>query len=237
VRELLRAPVEVLASGVGCVPDAVRQAAEQLTAPVPASRVRRALEASRPPPAAVDLRPHARVDGPFAAIAFVVPTAVDRAALAVGIEVARARAARTLRLRGGEAKAQAPLVAWSWLRGEPLVVFCRRGANGADPGQPLAELERLIGDLLTRVPGADECDVAVRTLRSELGLAPPTAAADGAALPGWAVAALLRRHRGIDGADLAGVTAAAAHAAVRATCDPARACRAGLVPTVAAGSR
>jgi hypothetical protein len=240
LRALLRQPVGVLAVGVGSVPAAVQQQA--LSLPLPPKP--RHAQPSPPPIATAvdaapvaDVQPHPRVDGPFVAIAFVVPPAVDHAALAVAVEVARGRAARTLRLRGGEAQARAPLVAWSWLRGEPLLRFHRRGPDGGEPDQPWGELDALLADLVERPPTAVECDTAVRTLRAEFGLVPPTAAVDGAALPGWAMASLLARWRRIDEAAVTAVTAAAAHAALRATCGGDRVYRGGLVPPAAAVSR
>jgi len=237
LRTLLRQPVGVLAVGVGSVPAAVQQQALSLPLPPHAQPSPPPIATAVDAPPVADVQPHPRVDGPFVAITFVVPPAVDRAALAVAIEVARGRAARTLRLRGGEAQARAPLVAWSWLRGEPLLRFHRRGVDGGDPDRPWGELDALLADLVERPPTAVECDTAVRTLRAELGLLPPTAAVDGAALPGWAMASLLARWRQIDGAAVAAVTAGAAHAALRATCGTDRVYRGGLVPLAAAVSR
>jgi hypothetical protein len=229
LRDLLRQPVAVTGLGLGAVPADVRAAAAQLPLRAGTAPPRPARAVSAPPPG-VDVQPHARVDGPFAAVAFVVPAAVDRAALAVAVEVARARAARDLRLRGGEARARAPVVAWSWLHDDPLLLFCRRGANGRDLSQPQAELAALLADLRDRPPTDAERDVAVRTLRAELALAPPPLGAGDGVLPGRAVAALLAPERGIDDADVTAVTAAAAHAALVAVCDPGRAWRGGLVP-------
>jgi len=187
-----------------------------------------------PPPSAADVQPHPRVDGPLVSLAFAVPAGIDRAALAVAIEVARGRAARALRLRGGEARARTPLVSWSWLAAEPLVVFYRRGIDGADPAGPFAELDALLADLVARPPTAAEYDIAVRTLRAESGFGSPPI---GPALPGWAVSSLLVRHRAIGPGDVDGVTAASAHAALRETCEPARGYRGGLVPAAVPGSR
>lgn len=234
LRERAQAPVPVRGLVLGAVGDELR--AEVAAVPTPAEppfALRRAANVrdAAPPSDAVVQSAHARLDGPFAALAFAVAEDVGRAALAVGIEVARMRAARELPLRGPEVRARAPLVAWSWLEGEPLVQCCRRGANGAEPAAAFAELDALVEDLRSRPPTAAECDIASRTLRWELGLTPLPPGTDGAALPGRAVALLLADLRGVTEAAVAGVTPEAAHAALRAVLDPPRACRSALVPT------
>lgn len=235
--ELLAQPVAWTAIGVGAVGDELRQATAVLPLPPAMPPVPPPPAVVPTVPAAVDVVPHPRIDGPFAAIAFAVPAAVDRAALAVALEVARARAARALRLRGNELAGRAPLVGWSWLQAEPVVVFIRRGPDGAEPDRPLAELETLLADLAARAPTAAELDSALRALRSECGLLAPQAAANGAALPGWATAFLLAQRHGLLAADLDRVTAATAQAALRATCEPSHGLRLGLVPATAPGSR
>lgn len=203
LRERSCSPVPVRGLVLGAVSDALRAEVAELALPsVPPAVARRGAVGAdavvAAPPEEVEPSVHARLDGPFAALAFAVAADVDREALAVGIEVARMRGARELPLRGPEVRARAPLVAWSWLDGDPLVQCCRRGANGDEPARAFAELDALVEDLRTRAPSAEECDIARRTLRWELGLVPLPPATDGAALPGRALALLLADRRGVD---------------------------------------
>ncbi|MBX3462533.1 MAG: hypothetical protein KF830_05140 [Planctomycetes bacterium] len=230
LRRLLRAPVAVEGVVVGAVDEAVRLAVAGLRLPTVPATPRPAWRlADHPLPTPV-FAPHPRVDGPFVALAFAVPADADLAALAVGVEVARARAARDLPLRRGEAQARAPLVGWSWLHGDPVLMFCRRGANGEDPERPMAELDRLVADLVARAPTEAECDTAIRTLRAESGLGPGPPGLEAEALPGRAVALALAGLRRLHDADATAVTPAAAQRALAAVCAPDRAFRGGLLP-------
>lgn len=175
---------------------------------------------------------HPRLDGPLVATAFVVPDSVPLAAFAVAIEVAKARAARRLRLQGRELLARAPIVEWSWLRGDPLVVFCRRGANGAEPSRAAAELDALLADLRTNAPSADELAAAIQGVIGET-LGGPGRAAAAATLPGRATAMLLAEWRGIVANDISVVTADAARAAFARGCPETAGFRGTLVPAPA----
>lgn len=238
VRELLRAPGSVGFCAAGAVTAELRAAVAAWQAPpgvgltaltaVPSS-VHAAL--ARGADATAE---HPRLDGPLVEAAFVVD-GVDRAALAVAIEVARQRAARSLRLRGREAMARAPVVAWSWLHGEPLVQFRRRGADGGTADGPRRELEDLLADLHARPPSASELTAAVGTLCRELS--PAEGAAVRESLPGRAMAALLLLHRGADCESLRAVTAEAAHGVFRSVCGPDRAWWGALLPAAGAAAR
>lgn len=229
--ELLATPVRVRGLGLGRLPADLMQVAEGLPMPggVPVVVAPPPGRLAEPPPHGLDTASHPRADGPIAALVF--PTAMaEPLALAMAIEVAKMRAAHDLPLRGPEARARAPLVAWSWLDGDPVVLFCRRGVDGHDPTRAFAELDALVADLRTRPPTVAEHDTALRTLRWEFGLLPLPPGTDGAALPGRAVALLLAERRGIRDADLARVTPATAHAALGRVCEPLRGWRGVLVP-------
>lgn len=242
VRTLLAAPVGIACLGLGELPHGLRAAADAWPVHAigrerrPEARAATSLERQALPTPAT----HPRIDGPFVSAAFPVTEAGATPALAVAIEVAKARAARLLRLRGREMVARAPFVAWSWLHGEPLVVFRRRGANEAAPDGARRDLEALLMDLRERPPGPAELAAAVQALQQELA-GPPWSpvlvgalASSSASLPGRAVALLLGRVRGIAAADLAGVTAEAAHAAFVQTCRADLAFWDALVPKPAA---
>jgi len=194
------------------------------------------LAAAVPQPAASLLElPHPRADGPFAAIAFAIPASVDRTALAVGFEVARARAARTLPPRREELSGRAPRLLWSWLADDAVAVACRRGPNGAPAAAPLAELEAWLTDLSRNPPTAEECHLAVRSLQQEFWLPPGTAAqqaalASPAALAAKAVVWLQAASAGRDPNSFAVVTAADANAALQVVLTQAPRFRAAAVP-------
>lgn len=225
LRERLRAPVAFRAVGVGAVSASVRAAAASWLARDASPP--RAVELGADPVLAAPPAPHARIDGPFVAAAFVVGDAVAGPEIAVAVEVARARAARRWRFRGTEWVARAPAVSWSWTRGEPLVRFCRRGADEADPAAARADIEGLLADLRERPPSVAEVAAAVRALESECGA---TGSADAPMLPGRAIGAGLARRRGIDPASLAAVTPDGALLAARRAFAPETAWWGSLVP-------
>jgi len=213
IRELLRVAPGLRCLALGAVPAELRTAAaawpnrERPRAPRarPAAASAGGLAAGAPVA-------HSRLDGPLVAAAFVVPDATPRAAFAVAIEVAKARAARRLPLRGREMLARAPLVEWSWAQDDPLVMFCRRGPDHGEPAAANAELRALLADLRAVAPTPDELAAAVRSLGAE-ALGGPGLAAAPATLPRRATALLLAEWRGIGAADLAAVSADAARAA------------------------
>lgn len=130
---------------------------------------------------------HPHVRGVFACLAVRMP---DRTtpALALGIEVLRSRALQQFqRPRGGEDRALAPFVAWSWGAADPLLRLHRRGpsvldegfgraarpAAGSDDEQlPLRELDELLAGLRQRPPTARELQGAARVLQFEYALPP-----------------------------------------------------------------
>ncbi|MEY4672356.1 MAG: hypothetical protein RL148_140 [Planctomycetota bacterium] len=135
---------------------------------------------------------HARVAGPFVALGFRTPVPAPPA-LALGIEVLRTRALRTFQAhRGGEDRALAPYVAWSWVAGDPLLRLHRRGPKsvprpGEDGSAPrwqedaqhaAGELDALLGELVQHPPTAREVGSAARLLQAELVLPPWGAAMD-----------------------------------------------------------
>lgn len=245
VRELLLAPINLHGVGVGSVSESMRQMARGLAWPPPSPEWSGAgVAAEGPRTEGLGSELHARSDAPWVMAAFAAPLAVPKPALAVALEVARARAVRAMRSRGAEAGARAPFVAWSWLDGDRLVRFHRRAM---DPMQRLpgereqgdaafaaatarAELERLLTDLRTNAPSAAECDAARERLLAEHGLELRSRHPVAELLPGIAVVELLRSHRGIDRAALASVTPAEAHAALVAVLVADRACWHELLP-------
>jgi hypothetical protein len=123
------------------------------------------------PPSEPVLR-HPRADGPYAALAFAVPPELERTALALGLEVARARAAVLLPPQKGEAAARLQRIAWDWPDADPLVVCARRGPNRAELAVARAELQRCLADLRQRPPAAAEVAAAAVALGAEMGLWP-----------------------------------------------------------------
>ncbi len=253
VRELLRTPVAVRVAGLGALPPALREAVARLplpatASPVPAA-VRRAVAAA-PAGQAIVFEPHPRCDAPFLAAAFLAPPRELLPAFAVGIEVARARAQQQWKARRFEVLARAPFVNWSWLHGDPVVVFCRRGVDGVKllPGErakadaageataTAAEIEGLLANLRRVPPAAAELAEAKRVLHLELSLLPTTPAGqaaflgDGALLPGRLQVLMLGRFRGIDATAVAAVTEAAVAAVLGEVLAPERACWCGLMP-------
>ncbi|MCR9248232.1 MAG: hypothetical protein NXI31_24655 [bacterium] len=238
VRELLGRACGVEHAVFGAVPAAVRelrlpgrppQGAPPRRAVEPAKSVR---EPSGSAPGSPTIAKHSRVNGPFVAVAARAPGPAEHAAFAVGVEVARARARRRLPNRLFEAHrfARAPLVGWSWLDADAIVVLTRRGHDGDEPEQAFAELDALLADLRERPPSARELEKARRTLAHELAPLPWNSTAS--VSPGRVVVAMRAARRGITSAAITGVSAAAAHRALASALAPDRLWRGGLVPSV-----
>jgi len=225
VRAALREPAPLRAAALGAVDDDLLARLAQLpwpdacaprgTAP-PAGVGERALE---------PWRVHTRVDSPFVAVSFAAPSSPDELpAFALAVEVARMRLARALPLRGSELIARAPLVSWSWLDGDAVVQFCRRGEDPEQllPGQqPEAggeqeadatrrELTAALQALRETPPTPAEVADARARLATELRLPAPRAQVSWATVPalypGKLMLQLLRPLRGVDVAKLDTVT-------------------------------
>lgn len=224
MRDLAKSTRRALAGVAGDVPSAVRElAATDANALTVARR-------SDPAVAVGDDRivgrVHRRVDQPFVAAAFAVPADLDRATLAVAVAVARDRAARRWQLRGSELRAGTPFVDWSWLRGDGIVTFHRRGVAPVRlrPGEPAAdvaaerdatagELRGLLADL--RRPVEDRELLAARAqAAAELGCQLRPDGPDPAMVALCLRQALLRAARGCDAAHVAAVSTAAATTAI-----------------------
>jgi hypothetical protein len=158
--------------------------------------------------------PHSRIDGPYVAAACVVPADVSLPALALGMEVARSRAIRRLRLTGGEAMARAPAVAWTWREAPPLALFFRRGPDGGEPQRTRAQLDDLLADLRRNQPSENELAAARRVLAVET--AGPAGTSSGApnqavggdagmAMLGRALSGVLAARRGLADVDWSGI--------------------------------
>ncbi|MCU0865237.1 MAG: hypothetical protein MUC36_15750 [Planctomycetes bacterium] len=253
VRELLRVPVDHALGGVGP------------TGPVVAAL--RAWPAPPPDPDGWSLPPaiaavagagagsevHARVDAPLVVVAFPVAAAVHRPALAVGLEVLRARAMRVgsgFAPRGNEWMARAPLIAWSWLAGEQLVRFHRRGFDAvqllrgevlrgavdaaAEGRATAAELDSLLAAARATPPTAAEVATAQRTLLGEFGFeVAAERQVDAALLAPWTVVHLLGPRRGIEAAAIAAVDVDGVQRALAAVLVESAAARHTLLPAPA----
>lgn len=246
---LLAAPVAATGMVLGAVDAELREALATLPLPGGARSAPPAAVAPPSPVAGTSIE-HDRVNAPTVGAAFAVPQGVDLAAFALGVEVARARAQQRFRFRANEGVARTPFVSWSWLHGDPVLLFCRRGVSpkrmlpGERGGVPAAaesaatrrELEALLTDLREVPPTADEVRAAQRGLRMELALAPvgpetlAALAGTAEALPGRLQVLLLAAHRRIDGVALENATPAAVHAALVAALAPAAAYWAELLP-------
>lgn len=201
---------------------------------------------------------HPHVRGVFACVAVRVP---DRPgpALALAFEVLRSRALQQFqRHRGGEERALAPFVAWSWGASEPVLRLHRRGpsmmdegfgrspkqAAGADDEQlPLRELDELLAAMRQRPPTARELQGAARMLQFEYALPPWNPALLQSlvevpeALRVRARAVALATVQGITQADLEALgatTPEAVAAGMLALLEPGRCWRALLVPVARA---
>lgn len=188
---------------------------------------------------------HERIDAPFVAAAFLAPPNVD-AAFVLGVQVARARAQKRFGALRSGVLAHAPFVAWSWLAGEPVVLFHRRGPDPSQrlpqepPGRPAAavaaavrkELVGLLDDLCSVPPTAAELAAARAAVLVESGSEPMPArqATPAAMLPGRAMARLLAARRPAAVANLDTTDAAAVHTAMVANFRPERAGWHTLVP-------
>lgn len=189
------------------------------------------------PPGRLD-EPHGRIDGPYVAAAALAPGRADWPAFALGIEVARSRAERRFQSRGDEALARAPAVGWSWLRGDPIAVFCRRGLDAGAPAAVRQELQDLLDDLRERAPTAPELEQAVAVLQQELALPPWSdpvrqgLAAVPSSLPARAAALLVAADRELQPgvAQLPALSPSTVQAALRAALAGDRIWWGGLVP-------
>lgn len=252
VRELLQSPVAVCGAALGAVSASLREALQAV--PLPSIVAAAATEGVRPGLPTRALPPldtvHDRVNAPFVAAAFAVPEGRDLSAFAVGVEVARLRAQRRFQVRANEGPGRAPFVAWSWLQGDPALVFCRRGVSpikllrgekaradaNAERAATRVELEALLTDLRERAPTDEEVAAACSSLQFELALQPMSPAvlaalvSNGGALPGRLEVLLLAAHRGIDGSALAAVAPPAVREALQAVLQPALACWCSLMP-------
>ncbi len=215
VRERLAAPVAVRGWLLGAPVAAMMPALPSL-----ARTARAAAVAAKPSTESLSSR-HPRLDGPFVAAAFARPADVSWRDWAMALEVARLRAARQLRLRGGEALARAPLVGWSWRADEPLVLLQRRGFNGDPPDAAQRELSGLLDELRTSPPTARELSSAAGGLAAEMAMPPwqpalaKVLAGASGALVGRGIAVALARWRQLDAVDFGAATAAEVHAAMR----------------------
>ena len=250
VRARLRAATPPTVMVLGAVPPELRQAlADVCGAPLPPLPV----AAGEPAPAsaaggnAAELASevHERTDAPFVAAAFLAPPTVD-AAFVLAVQVARARAQKRFGALRSGVLAHAPFVGWSWLSGDPVVVFHRRGPDPIQrlpqepPGRPATavaaatrqELVELLADLCTAPPTAAELAAARAAVHVEHGCAamPAGQATPAAMLPGRAMARLLAARRPAAVANLDTVDTVAVHAAMVASFRPERACWHALLP-------
>ncbi len=188
---------------------------------------------------------HSRVDQPFVMAAFWLACFADRPALAVGLEVAKARAVRRFRVRGSELRAHTPVVAWSWLAGDEIVRFHRQGEQpavllrgevmradaAAETAATVAELESFLAELRQKPPTDREVSNARTHLITELGLAAfTTADGEPAVCGGRLMASLLGGRRRVDKRGIENVTPASAHAAIVYVLSPANAYWHALLP-------
>ena len=217
VRAALLAPVAVRIAGLGVIDAVVIDAITKLPPKAMATAVRPASTCQQPRILrGITEDENSRADSPYVSVAFALPAAVDRAALALGVEVATSRAFRRWKLRGMEQQARAPFVKWSWLYGDAILQFCRRGEEpeqllpGQQPGASLRdelkatteELRAFLIDLRTVPPTEQELGGARVALRSLLLLPGPGEqhawASEPATLPGRLQVLLLAAHHGVD---------------------------------------
>ena len=248
VRKAMRVDVPVRMAVLGVVDAALINAIRPL-APTFATRVRGEFVCADPRALREMTEDrNDRADSPYVSAAFALPADVDRAALAVGVQVATSRAFRRWRMRGMEQQARAPFVTWSWLHADPLLRFCRRGENPARllPGErpqaslldevraTTAELRAFLADLRTVPPSEAELGPARAALRSRLGLPGPGQksawASEPATLPGRLQVLLLAAHHGVDVSKIDNVDASQVHAAVKLVLNTERSSWHALLP-------
>lgn len=188
--------------------------------------------------------PHGRIDGPYAAIAVRAPSPAAPGALAFALaaEVLRTRALRHWpKVRGGEARARTPAVAFDLLAGDPLLIVFRRGADWAPFRQPADEIGALLQDAATVPPAERELASARAALGAEWARHPfpalleRTLAAEPAALGARARVEALALHWRLPadlGAAVRAVPDAAVATALREAFGRPPAASAGLVPSV-----
>ncbi|MFO1078740.1 MAG: hypothetical protein U1E73_13535 [Planctomycetota bacterium] len=243
LRDLLRHPAPLAIAAFGAVSAELQRALLALVpaaapphrAAMPAPPRQVAGDGAEPPTEIL----HPLVDAPFVGFAFPAPAPAQWPAFAVGIEVAKLRAAAWLPARPEQLRARAPVVAWSWLDGDPVVVFTARARGAGRADATLRKVAGFVANLGTAPPTAAELDSAKATLQSEIAPLPWTAAqqhafaANDAALVGRVVQALLAQARGVDRAGIAAVDGGAVAESLRATLAPDRCHRAVLRPTAA----
>lgn len=249
VRDALRLPVPMCVACLGVIDADLAKAVAALPIPRLELPVRGDLACADVRVDAADSQvENDRADSPYVSVAFAVPAGGDRAAFALGIEVATARAFRRWRYRGLEQRARAPFITWSWLHADALVQFCRRGE---DPRQLLpgehpealassevratkSELEMFLEDLRTVPPTKDELEISRRALRSRWRFAEAGQvsawAAEPATYPGRLQLLLLAAHHGVDVARLDTLTTDSVHAALKRVLQSGRGSWHSLLP-------
>ena len=248
VRRQLAVEVPVRVAALGHVDRDWIEAFEALRWPAAPPPADGAARASPPVRRGMTEDVSSRADSPYVAVAFAAPPAGERAAFALGMEVARARAFGRFRLRGRELFARAPFVRWSWLHADPIVMFYRRGedhvqllpgerpdANIRDEVQATRrELEGLLDDLRALPPSRDELRAARTALRLRLALPGPGEqvpwASEPATLPGRLQVMLLREHHAVDVEKLDGITEDEVHASLIETLAADRASWHAMLP-------
>jgi len=246
VRAELRRPAPMRVACLGNLDEKLRAGVHKLPVPHlehPAFAPLLCNERTAAAPVSTQL--HDRIDSPYVAAAFALPHGLDRASLAVGVEIATARAFRRWRYRGFEQQARAPFVAWSWLHQDPLLHFCRRGENprqllpgersqaNADDeaGATAAELQAYLQDLRTNKPSQQELQLARASLQRRLGFAESSPwAKEPATYPGRLQVLLLATHHRVAVARLDTVSADSVHAALKQVLAQGRGSWHSLVP-------
>ena len=249
LRRILSEPPVARAAVLGAVDDAWVAAISAVTWPRTASEVRGDVVCPQGFVAhEMTTRASQRSDSPYVGVAFAAPGRKERASFALAVEVARSRAFARLKLRGPELFARAPLVRWSWLQADPVLLFCRRGEDPVQvlPGrraeasidQEVAatrrDLEQLLEDLRTRAPSDAELRAARETLAAQLaapGLEQEQPwAREPATYPGKLQLLLLRPHHAVEMDRLVAATAADVAATLARFLAPGRASWHAVVP-------
>ena len=249
LRRILSEPPVARAAVLGAVDDAWVEAISGVSWPRAASEVRGDVVCPQGFLAhEMSTRASQRSDSPYVGVAFAASGREDRASFALAVEVARSRAFARLKLRGPELFARAPLVRWSWLQADPLLLFCRRGEDPVQvfPGRRAEasidqevtatrrDLEHLLEDLRTRAPSDAELRAAREALAAQFA-APQSEQGqqwvrEPATYPGKLQLMLLRRHHGVETDRLVDVTAEDVTATLAMFLAPGRASWHAVVP-------